>query len=223
MIRSPFSSPSFPSSRTGPLGGAAFRTGRSTLAASAALLSLSALASAPAAAEPARHALDPAHTALAFLVDHVGFAKTLGRFTDVSGSFVWDPETRELSELRVVVATASVDTDHEARDKHVRDDDFLDVERYPEMIFAADGPVTVADDESRVEGQLTLLGQTRPLALDVVLNKSDKYPFGHERQTLGISARGSLMRSDYGMEYAVANGLVGDEVSMIIEFEALRD
>ena len=160
---------------------------------------------------------------VAFLVEHVGFAKTLGRFTDVSGSFVWDPETRTLSELRVIVATASVSTDHEARDRHVRDDDFLDVERHPEMIFETEGPVVIEGDTARVEGMLTLLGQTRPLALDVVLNKSGRYPFGHEKETLGISARGSLLRSDYGMEYAVANGLVGDEVSLIIELEALRD
>lgn len=215
MIRSPFrfARTAFFPRATSRLAGAALAAGASVFA----------MLNVPAVAAPARHALDPEHTAVAFLVDHVGFAKVLGRFSDVSGSFVWDPETRELSELRVVVATASVDTDHEARDEHVRGDDFLDVERHPEMVFVTEGPVTVAEEESRVEGQLTLLGQTRPLVLDVVLNKSDKYPFGHGKQTLGISARGSLMRSDYGMEYAVANGLVGDEVSMIIEFEALRD
>ena len=105
----------------------------------------------------------------------------------------------------------------------MRDDDFLDVERHPEMIFETEGPVVIESDTARVEGALTLLGQTRPLALDVVLNKSDTYPFGHKKETLGISARGALMRSDYGMEYAVANGLVGDEVSLIIELEALHD
>ena len=175
-----------------------------------------------AAAAPERHALDPDHTTIAFLVDHIGFAATLGRFTDVAGGFVWDPETRMLSDVRIVVDTASVTTDHDARDEHVRDDDFLHVEKYPEMVFELAGPVAVPEDSARLEGELTLRGQTLPLALDVTLNKSDTYPFGHKKETLGVSARGALARSDYGMEYAVANGLVGDEVTLILEAEAPR-
>ena len=181
------------------------------------------LVTAPALAAPERYALDPAHTTVAFLVDHVGFAATLGRFTDASGGFTWDADTRELSELRVVVATASVTTDHERRDDHVRDEDFLYVEEHPEMVFETTAPITVAEDSARIEGQLTLRGQTRPLALEVTLNKSAEYPFGHKKHTLGISARGTLARSAYGMEYAVANGLVGDEVELIIEAEAPRE
>lgn len=199
-------------------------TQRSSAAGAALLVALAAGASsAPAVAAPERHVLDPAHTVVAFLVEHVGFADTLGRFTDVEGGFVWDADTRELSDVRIVVDTASVATDNEARDKHVRDEDFLHAEAHPEMIFELAGPVVVAEDSARLEGTLTLRGETRPLALDVTLNKSDTYPFGHKKETLGVSARGSLMRSDYGMEYAVANGLVGDEVELILETEALRE
>jgi len=176
----------------------------------------------PALAASERHALDPSHTTVAFLVEHVGFARTLGRFTEVEGEFAWDPDTRELSDVRIVVATASVATDDAARDKHVRSEDFLSVKAHPEMVFELSGPVAVDADGTRLDGTLTLRGQTRPLALDVTLNKSDTYPFGHEKATLGISARGALARSDYGMEYAVANGLVGDEVELLIETEAPR-
>ena len=183
-----------------------------------------ALAAAPLApralAAPERYALDPAHTTVAFLVGHVGYASVLGRFGEVEGGFVWDAQTRELSEVRISVATDSVSTDHERRDEHVRDEDFLHVEAFPEMLFESGGPIVVEGDEARIEGQLTLRGQTRPLTLEVSLNKSAVYPFGHGKPTLGISARGSLARSDYGMEYAVTNGLVADEVELLIEVEA---
>lgn len=182
-----------------------------------------ALAASPLRAAPERYALDPEHLAVAFLVEHMGFAKTLGRFTETEGSFVWDPETRTLSELRVVVATDSVASDHKARDRHVRGKDFLHVREHPEMVFEAPGPIVVDGDAAVIEGTLTLLGESRPLALETTLNKTGTYPFGHKKRTLGVSARGMVKRSDYGMSYGVANGLVGDEVELIIELEAIRD
>ncbi|KIT14786.1 YceI family protein [Jannaschia aquimarina] len=179
-------------------------------------------AAASAAAEPARYELDPAHTTIAFLVDHVGYAKTLGLFAEMTGSFVYDMETQDLSDVRVVVSTASLETLNDARDNHVLSSDFLDVESHPQMVFVADGGTPTGETTGTVEGELTLLGQTGPLTLDVTLNKAEVYPFGHQRFTLGLTVRGSLMRSDWGMDYGVANGLVGDEVTLIIEAEAMR-
>ncbi|WP_179380782.1 YceI family protein [Jannaschia marina] len=181
------------------------------------------LCAAPAAlAEPARYELDPAHTTIAFLVDHIGYAKTLGLFAETSGSFTYDMETQELSDVQVSVVTASVETLNDARDEHVRNADFLNVEAHPEMVFAAEGGTPTGETTGTVEGALTLLGETHPLTLEVTLNKAEAYPFGHQRFTLGLTARGSLMRSDWGMDYGVANGLVGDEVTLIIETEAMR-
>jgi polyisoprenoid-binding protein YceI len=179
-------------------------------------------ATATASAAPKTYKLDPEHTIVAFLVDHIGFAKMLGRFNAVSGSFVYDEETQTLSDLRVVVETASVDTNHKRRDDHVRSKDFLHVEKYPQMTFEADGGVPEGPNRGTVPGRLTLLGQTKPLTLDVTLNKSEVYPFGHSRHTLGISARAAVNRSEYGMTYGVAAGMVGDVVNIIIEIEAIR-
>jgi polyisoprenoid-binding protein YceI len=175
-----------------------------------------------ATAEPARYELDPAHTTVAFLVDHVGYAKTLGLFAEVSGGFTYDMETQALSDVRVTVATDSIETLNDARDRHVRSGDFLNVSAFPEMVFTADGGTPASDTTGTVEGELTLLGRALPLTLDVTLNKAEAYPFGHGRFTLGLTARGDLMRSDWGMEYGVANGLVGDAVTLIIETEAMR-
>ncbi|MEM9798126.1 MAG: YceI family protein [Pseudomonadota bacterium] len=177
---------------------------------------------APAQAEPARYELDPTHTTISFLVGHVGYAATLGLFSDISGGFVYDTETQALSDVEVTVGTGSIETLNDARDQHVRSADFLNVDTHPQMVFTADGGTPTGENTGQVAGELTLLGQARPLTLDVTLNKAADYPFGHGRFTLGLTVRGSLLRSEWGMDYGVANGLVGDEVTLIIEAEAMR-
>lgn len=180
-----------------------------------------AITASPGVAQPTKYSLDPEHLTVAFLIDHIGYAKTLGIFREVSGSFVYDDQTNAITDAEVVVKTASVDTFHERRDDHVRSRDFLNVEAFPEMVFsnleaAADGP-----DSGRVTGDLTLLGVTKRIELSVVLNKSAPYPFGsNPPNTLGLSLHGQIKRSDFGMTYGVGNGLVGDTVDLIIEVEA---
>lgn len=177
---------------------------------------------APALAEPHRYELDPTHTTIAFMVDHIGYADTLGVFLDFEGGFTYDMETQELSDVEIIVKTASVQSFNEARDNHVRNKDFLNVEAFPVMTFTAEGGTPNSDTTGTVTGNLTLLGETQPLSLDVTLKKAEKYPFGHGRFTLGISASGTVKRSAYGMIYAVDNGFVGDDVRLIIETEAMR-
>ena len=186
------------------------------------MMCAAALATAPADAASKRYDLDPDHLTIAFLVDHIGFAKTLGVFREAEGSFVFDETVPSVSDVRIVVQTDSVWTNHERRDDHLRNSDFLDVDEYPEMVFVGTNAEQTGERTGILRGELTLLGQTRPLDLELVWNKSGEYPFGDRHQAIGISARGLLKRSDYGMTYAVANGLVGDEVELIIEFEAIR-
>mgnify|MGYP001800849315 CR=1 FL=1 len=181
-----------------------------------------AFAATPAAADPHRYELDPTHTTIAFMVEHIGYADTLGAFLEFEGSFTYDMDTQELGDVEITVKTASVQSFNEARDNHVRNKDFLDFELFPLLTFTADSGNTVSDTAGTVTGNLTLLGKTQPLTLDVTLKKAADYPFGHKRFTLGISARGTVERSAYGMNYAVENGFVGDEVQLIIETEAMR-
>ncbi|MGB3556214.1 MAG: YceI family protein [Jannaschia sp.] len=191
---------------------------RLSIAAAALLVVLPGISS----AEPQRYELDAEHTTVAFLIDHVGYAATLGLFANVEGGFTYDMETQDLSDLEVRVMTASVETLNAARDEHVRSGDFLDVAEHEAMTFTANDGMAEGETSGTVTGDLTLLGETRRLTLDVTLNKAAEYPFGHGRFTLGITARGELNRSDFGMEYGVDNGLVGDTVRIIIETEAMR-
>ncbi|MEM9631060.1 MAG: YceI family protein [Pseudomonadota bacterium] len=180
------------------------------------------LIASPALAEPHRYELDPEHTTIAFMVDHLGYADTLGLFLTFEGAFTYDMETQDLSDVVITVQTASVESFNKARDGHVRSKDFLNVEAFPVMTFTATSGTATGETTGTVEGELNLLGQSHPLKLDVTLNKAAKYPFGHGRFTLGISARGTVKRSAYGMTYAVENGFVGDDVQLILETEAMR-
>ncbi|TVR64124.1 MAG: YceI family protein [Candidatus Competibacteraceae bacterium] len=180
-------------------------------------------AAAPAQAEPRQYAIDPEHLSIGFLVEHIGYAGTLGMFRTAEGSFTFDEETGRLADLRVVVDTTSVFTNNDRRDKHLRDDDFLDVKKHAQMVFTAaeGGPFRLGESAS-LAGELTLLGVTLPLTLEVTWNKSATSPVPPGPYVLGASARGTLQRSAFGMTYAVENGWVGDDVELIIELEAIR-
>jgi polyisoprenoid-binding protein YceI len=174
------------------------------------------------AAEPRLYEIDPQHLTLGFLVHHVGFAKVFGRFPEAQGRFTFDEATGEISDVRVVVKTASVDTTVEPRDRHLRSADFLNVEKFPEMIFESKETVKLEERRGELRGNLTLIGTTRPLVLSVVWNKSATSPLPGNPYVAGMSARGSFRRSDFGMSYGVADDLVGDQVELVIELEAHR-
>lgn len=177
----------------------------------------------PAQAEPADWEIDPEHFSIAFDISHIGYQQQLGLFLDGSGSFRYDPETRELSSGRVEIQADSIFTNLSARDKHLRSSDFLNAGRNPVIVFeATEFTSSDVDTSGTLTGNLTLLGDTHPVVLEVIINKQAKYPFGHRRETLGISAHTTITRSLWGMDYGVADHLVGDEVTLRFEFEALR-
>jgi len=183
------------------------------------------LPAAPAMAQAARYEIDPTHLSVGFLVDHIGYAKILGMFRTARGSYQFDEATATLSAVRVEVETASVFSNQRQRDEHLKGRDFLNSAEFPHMVFTADSARRTGERSFEINGQLELLGKTQPLTLQATWNKSATSPLGGILQkpyVMGVSARGSFKRSAFGMNYAVANGWVGDEVSLIIEFEAVR-
>ena len=191
--------------------------------AAAGLSLAAALLLAPAAsqAEPARYALDPEHVSMGFLVDHLGYAKVLGLFRAVRGSYRFDEASGALSEVRIEVDTQSVFTNHAKRDQHLKSADFLNAAEFPRMVFTAEQAQRIGERGFRIEGQLELLGRKQPLVLDATWNKSGVSPIDKDYR-MGVSARGSFKRSSFGMNYGVDNAWVGDEVPLMLEFEARR-
>jgi polyisoprenoid-binding protein YceI len=183
-----------------------------------------ALLAAPGAAraQAASYEIDPDHLSLGFMVDHIGYGKTLGMFLKGRGSYRFDEASAALSEVRVEVDTDSVFSNQRQRDSHLKGGDFLNVKEFPRMVFTAAAAKRTGDRTFEIPGQLELLGKSQPLTLQATWNKSAESPLPGKPYTMGVSAKGSFKRSAYGMSYAVANGWVGDDVNVIIEFEAKR-
>jgi polyisoprenoid-binding protein YceI len=188
------------------------------------ILAIALVGAVPAHAADARYEIDPEHLTIGFLVRHLGYADTLGFFRKASGSYTFDEASRKLSNVQVITETSSVFTGHDKRDGHLRGPDFLDASRTPRMTFTADSATWTDDKTFRVDGELELLGKRRPLQLTGTVNKSGVYPIGNDPKpyVMGVSLRGKVKRSEWGMNYGVANGWVGDDVDLIIEFEARR-
>ena len=193
-----------------------------TLLLAAMLFTAASLAPLGARAEAARYQIDEEHLSIGFLVDHIGYQKQLGLFLDAGGSFEFDQDTQTLRNLRLAIKSESVFTNHQRRDDHLRGTDFLNAREFPEIVFEMTDALKTGPQSGTVTGNLTLIGVTKPVTMDVTLNKIADYPLGHRKEVVGISARGSFKRSDFGMNYAVENGFVGDEIALIIELEAIR-
>ncbi len=179
--------------------------------------------SSAAMAEPKTYVIDDEHFSIVFEIMHIGYAPVMGMFRQVEGEFVYDEEARELSSGQLVFKSNSVYTNHEKRDDHVRGEDFLSSKKYPEITYTITGFETTGENTGKVTGDLAMLGQTKPVVLDVTLNKAAVYPFGHEEYTLGISASTTLKRSDWGITYGIDQAMVGDEVTLRFGFEAIRE
>lgn len=180
-----------------------------------------------ARAEFRDYVLDPAHTSIGFMVHHIGYADTLGLFREVEGRFAYDEAAPAVRDVYVEVPAASVFSNNEARDEHARGADFLDAGDHPLIVFEGKEATPTGQRAGTITGDLTLRGVTREVTFDLELNKAGPYPFdptggGEPPYVVGVSARATINRSDFGMTYAVEPGWVGDEVELIIEFEAIR-
>ena len=176
-------------------------------------------------AEDDLYILDETHLSIGFLVDHAGYARTLGMFTEASGSFKYNEESSTVSDVEIIIDTNSVFTNHDKRDSHLKSPDFLNVQKYPTMTFKADMN-NLKSNPGKIKGDLTLLGITKPLILNTKINKIDTYPFRvglSKPMVMGVSATASFKRSDFGMNYALKKNLVGDQIDLIIEFEARQE
>jgi polyisoprenoid-binding protein YceI len=187
-------------------------------------VALACLAGGTAVAQPARFEIDPEHLSIGFLVSHIGYADVLGMFRAASGSYSYDEQGGVLSDIRIQVDTASVFTNHRKRDDHLKGPDFLNSSEFPKMTFTAAGARRTGDKTFEVSGNLELLGRSLPMTLQATMNKLAEYELGTFRKpyVMGVSARGKFKRSAYGMSYGIDNGWVGDDVSLMIEFEARR-
>ena len=160
-----------------------------------------------------------AHQFVMFKISHLGYSWLYGRFNDFDGEFMYDAENPENSSVSVTVDTASVDSNHAERDKHLRSDDFLNVGEFPEATFTSKRVEVDDEGEADIIGDLTLNGVTREITLDTEMLGHGKDPWGGYR--MGFEAETEFNLDDFGISYEKI-GKVSREVQLIISVEGIR-
>lgn len=161
--------------------------------------------------------IDSEHAAVIFKVDHLGVAPAYGRFNDPTGTIVLDKEDPTQSSFTFEVKTENVDTDNEKRDAHLKSPDFFDAKQFPTITFKSKS-VKADGDKFQVTGDLTLHGVTREIVVPIV--KTGEKDTGRMGYRTGWVSEVHLKRSDYGMKGMI--GPIGDDVHLIISFEAVK-
>lgn len=158
------------------------------------------------------------HAFIQFRISHLGFSWLYGRFNDFSGEFTYDEQNPTASTVTVTIDPASVDTNHAERDKHLRSDDFLYVDKYPEAKFISTS-FTMNDDNTGVlKGDFTLRGVTRPIEITVTRIGEGDDPWGGYRA--GFEGKTRLALADYGIPKDL--GPAAREVELTLSIEGVR-
>jgi polyisoprenoid-binding protein YceI len=176
-----------------------------------------------AAAQAANWKVDQSHTTVGFAVSHI-FTSVQGRFDRFDGTITFDPEKPESAVVRATVEAASINTNNEKRDKHLRSGDFFDVEKHPTLSFESTSGVTeMKNNRGKLAGNLTIHGVTKPVVFDVTFRGQGKDPSGNVRA--GFAASLNINRKDYGLNWneVLETGglLVGEEVEIRIDVEGI--
>lgn len=159
-----------------------------------------------------------AHAFIQFKIAHLGFSWLWGRFNDFEGEFVFDPENPENSSVEVTIDTASVDSNHQRRDDHLRNEDFLTVEEYPQATFKSTAFRHVEGDNYVLSGDLTLLDTTRSIDIDVTHLNTGPDAWGGYRS--GFEGSTKLALADFGIDYDLDEA--SREVEIILSLEGIR-
>ena len=169
------------------------------------------------------YAIDAGHSTIGFKVRHLMVSKVRGRFADFTGTVTIAEQPLD-SSVEVEVQLASIDTRDEQRDGHLRSADFFDVENHPTLTFRSTGVRHLHGDRYQVDGELSLLGTTKPFTLDLTFEGATADPWGGTRA--GFSASGELDREDFGLTWnqALEAGgfVVGKRVEIEIEAEIVK-
>lgn len=167
--------------------------------------------------------IDTTHTEVSFTIRHLMVSKVRGTFNEFSGFFVVGPDVAS-SRVEADISLASIDTNNTDRDDHVRSAEFFDVERFPTMTYRSTG-VRAEGDHYVVDGELSLHGVTRPVALDLEVNGYlPESPFGDTR--VGFTATTEIDRRDFDLHWngPVEGGgvILGNKVQITLEIEAIK-
>lgn len=172
------------------------------------------LLGAACSATAADYAIDPTHSFVQFRIQHLGFSWLYGRFNDVTGTFSYDATNPGASRINVDIDTASIDSNHAERDKHLRSDEFLGVVKYPRASFRSTGYSGDADGGT-LSGVLSFHGVEK--AIDIAVRKVGEGddPWGGYRA--GFAGTYTMTRADFGIDYNLGPAATTVELELGIE------
>jgi polyisoprenoid-binding protein YceI len=160
--------------------------------------------------------LDPNHTNIYWHANHFGFSTPSGKFATTSGTVTLDEAAPANSKVNVTITTGSIVTGIEKFDAHLKSKDFFDAGKFPTATFVSTKVEPTGKDTAKVTGTLTLHGVSKPVILDVKLNKVGEHPMT-KKKAVGFTASTTIKRSDFGMSFGIPG--VSDDVLITIEAE----
>lgn len=191
---------------------------RRLLLASVALATLSGF-SMSASAAPEKYLFDKPHTQIIFFVDHLGFAKSSGKFLDYTGHIMFDQQEPEKSSVEVTIPLSSLDMGDKVWNEHTLDK-LLHADKNPNMVFKSTKIEKTGEKTGNITGDLTLGGVTKPVVLATTFNSAGKHPM-MDRMEAGFSGTTTIKRSEFGLGENVP--MIGDDIEIRIEVEAYKE
>jgi polyisoprenoid-binding protein YceI len=171
----------------------------------------------PVDAKKGTYKIDPRHTQIIFEIQHMGLSNFFGRFSKVSGQLVFDPAAPESSALQADVDMTAIDTHVGELDEDLAG--FFKADKFPTASFKATGISRTGDNTGTVTGDLTLAGVTKPVTLNVTFKGARHPPIPFQPYRIGFDATAIIHRADFGLTNAIWSGMVGDDVTLLVEME----
>ncbi|MFF0018196.1 YceI family protein [Streptomyces sp. NPDC005374] len=171
------------------------------------------------------YSIDASHSTIGFTVRHAMVTNVKGKFNDFSGSLHLDGGDPSASTASLDIKMDSIDTGSADRDGHLKSADFFKIEEFPTMTFRSTKAESLGGEDYRITGDLTILGTTKPLSIDLEFNGSAKDPFGNER--VGFEGKAEILRSEWGLTWnaALETGgvLVSDKIKLNFDISAIKN
>ncbi len=175
-------------------------------------------------AQESNWAFDAAHSNVRFAVTHMVISEVEGNFGIYDGSVTTTKDDFSDASIEFSIDVASIDTDNTKRDDHLRNEDFFDVAKYPNITFTSTSIEKVGEKELKVTGDFTMLGVTKSITLDAKYGGTIKDPWGNTKA--GIKVEGSIDRTEWGLKYnsTMDTGglMLGEEVDIVCNFELVQ-
>lgn len=163
--------------------------------------------------------LDPVHSAVIFRIGHLGVSYTWGRINEPTGTYLIDTADPAKSAIDITVSTDKIDTANKKRDDHLKSPDFFNAGEFPTITFKSKSFTKTGDKSFKVEGDITLLGVTKPVTATLNYVGEGKTMQGYKS---GFEAEFTIKRSEFGMTKYLEESAIGDEVKLMVSIEGAR-